>query len=259
MIIWIPITVILLIFIGLYISLHKTTRIPIFINGLIPSSRNTKSKEDVGTAIYMVSIAEGSSQEKEIFRGFADDYGRVKALISAKNVGRRVLIRYQHPAYESGEFETTIPSYGIIQTIKMEKGEKYNGKIPGKEIPDLKQHYEEALVYGEFQIKKYIRTSSKTLGHPFARIPIEFWLLSYVVLIFAFAMDYWNNAADFNGSLDTFLHALYFSVVTITTLGYGESYPTTDELRMACSAEAFLGVFIVGFALNSLLFRETGE
>ena len=45
----------------------------------------------------------------------------------------------------------------------------------------------------------------------------------------------------------------------MTTLGYGESYPVTDELRMACSAEAFLGVFIVGFALNSLMFREQGE
>ncbi len=259
MIIWIPITLILLIFIGLYISLQKTTKIPIFINGLIPCLRNTKSKEGSGTTVYIVHIAEDSSQEKEIFRGFADEYGRVKALISAKNVGRHVLIRYQHSAFESGEFETTIPSYGVIQTVKMEKDEKYRGKIRGKEVPDLVQHYDEALVYAEFQRKKYIRTSSKTLGHPFARIPVEFWLLSYVTLIFAFAMDYWNNAADFNGSLDTFVHALYFSVVTITTLGYGESYPTTDELRMACSAEAFLGVFIVGFALNSLLFREPGE
>ncbi len=259
MIIWTPIIVILLICIGFYISLQKTTKIPIFINGLIPSLRNAKSKEDSGTTVYIVYITEDSSQEREIFRGFADEYGRVKALISAKNVGRRVLIRYRHSAFKSYEFEIPIPSYGIIHTVKMEKDEAYSGKIRGKEIPDLNQHYEEALVFAEFQRKKYIRTSTKTLGHPFARIPIEFWLLSYVTLIFAFAMDYWNNAADFNGTLDTFVHALYFSVVTITTLGYGESYPTTDELRMVCSAEAFLGVFIVGFALNSLLFREPGE
>lgn len=260
MIIWIPLTIFSLILIGLFLSFQKTTQIPVFINGLIPSLPNAKSIEDSGTTVYIVYIDEDSSQkEKEIFRGFADGYGRVKALISAKNVGRRVLIRYRHRAYVSAEFETTIPSYGIIQTVKMEKDGKYNGKIRGKEIPDLKQHHEEALVFAEFQRKKYIRTSSRTLGHPFARIRVEFWLFSYMALIFAFALDYWSNAADFNGPLGTFVQALYFSVVTITTLGYGESYPITDELRIACSMEAFLGVFIVGFALNSLLFREPEE
>lgn len=259
MIFWTPITIILLIFIGLYISLQKTNQIPIFINGLIPGIRNAKSKKDRGTMVSIVYTVENSSPEKEIFRGFANEYGGIEALISAKNVERRVLIRYQHPAFVNNEIETTIPSYGIIKTVKMEKDTKYKGQNQGKEISDLQQHYDEALLFAEFERKKYIRISSKTLGHPFARIRIEFWLFSYVALIFAFAMDYWNNAADFNWPLDTFIHALYFSVITITTLGYGESYPTTDELRIACSVEAFLGVFIVGFALNSLLFREIGE
>lgn len=260
MIIWIPLTIFSLMLIGLFLSFQKTTQIPVFINGLIPSLPNAKSKEGSGTTVYIVYIGEHSSQtENEIFRGFADTYGRVKALISAKNVGRRVLIRYRQDAYVSDEFETTIPSYGIIKTVKMEKDGGYKGEIREEKIPGLKQHYEEALVFAEFQRKKYIRTSSRTLGHPFARIRVEFWLFSYMALIFAFALDYWSNASDFNGPLGTFVQALYFSVVTITTLGYGESYPTTDELRIACSAEAFLGVFIVGFALNSLLFREPEE
>ena len=134
MIIWIPLAIFSLMLIGLFLSFQKTTQIPVFINGLIPNLPNAKSKEGSGTTVYIVYIGEHSSQtENEIFRGFADTYGRVKALISAKNVGRRVLIRYRHDAYVS------------------------------------------------------------------------------------------------------------------------------DELRIACSVEAFLGVFIVGFALNSLLFREPEE
>ena len=254
MLIWIPLSILLFVATGWFISSRKIAKIPVFINGLIPSLPNAKSKQESGTTVYIIYTDKDPSQEKkEIYRGYADKEGRVMAMISAKNAGRRVMIKYLEAGFESGAFETTIPRHGIIQTVKMEKDEAFNGHIRGKEITDLKKHHEEAMAYAEVQRQKYILAFDRVIGRPFARIRVEFWLVSYFVSIIAFALDYWNNAAAFTNTFSSFIHALYFSVVTITTLGYGDSYPTTDLIRMACSVEAILGVFIVGFALNSLI------
>ena len=43
-----------------------------------------------------------------------------------------------------------------------------------------------------------------------------------------------------------FSRALYFSVVTITTLGFGDIVPTTDRARLSVALEAFLGVVTIG-------------
>lgn len=49
--------------------------------------------------------------------------------------------------------------------------------------------------------------------------------------------------------------ALYFSVVTITTLGYGDIIPLTDKARTLVATEAFLGVLTVGLFLTALADR----
>ena len=253
MLIWIPLSIILFIATGWFLSSRQIAQIPVFINGLIPSLPNAKSEQECGTTVYVIYTEKDSpEEEEEIYRGYADDEGRVMAMISAKSTGRRVMIKYREDGFESDEFETTIPRHGIIHTVKMEKDKVFNGQHRGKEIADLKKHYEEAMAYAEFQREKYISAFDKVIGFPFARIRVEFWLISYFVLIMACALDYWNNAAAFMNTFSSFTHALCFSVITITTLGYGESYPTTDLIRMACSVEAILGVFLVGFSLNSL-------
>ncbi len=83
---------------------------------------------------------------------------------------------------------------------------------------------------------------------------MTFWLTTYVVSIFAFAGDYWRLADAFPAQWDSFIDAIYFSTVTITTLSYGDTYPKTDLLRMAVSVEAILGIFVVGLALNSMFY-----
>ena len=45
---------------------------------------------------------------------------------------------------------------------------------------------------------------------------------------------------------------LYFSVVTITTLGYGDILPLTPWARFLVGSEAILGVILVGYYLTSL-------
>lgn len=45
---------------------------------------------------------------------------------------------------------------------------------------------------------------------------------------------------------------LYFSAVTITTLGFGDIVPITDQARAVTALEAVLGIVLAGLFLNSL-------
>ena len=59
-----------------------------------------------------------------------------------------------------------------------------------------------------------------------------FWMLGYIGVIVAFAVVYyllpqecWGSAGKINSCID----ALYFSVVTITSLGFGDIYPEIKQ------------------------------
>jgi Ion channel len=41
----------------------------------------------------------------------------------------------------------------------------------------------------------------------------------------------------------------YLSIVTFTTLGYGDITPTTTLMKMMCGSEAAIGAFIVGLVV----------
>lgn len=59
----------------------------------------------------------------------------------------------------------------------------------------------------------------------------------------------------------SYLDALYFCVITLTTVGYGDLYPTTDLGKMFTILYVLLGVgimtlFIASFAKTMLTYRE---
>ncbi len=58
-------------------------------------------------------------------------------------------------------------------------------------------------------------------------------------------------------SSDPFWRMMYFSVVTSTTLGYGDIVPVTDFARGLVSAQCILSVFIIGFFLNAVARRKS--
>jgi len=45
---------------------------------------------------------------------------------------------------------------------------------------------------------------------------------------------------------------LYFSAITIATVGYGDIVPTETHSRIAAAIEAITGIVLIGLFLNSL-------
>lgn len=84
---------------------------------------------------------------------------------------------------------------------------------------------------------------------------IYLFLIPFFALILHF-MDFFkivNNQI----LITDFGSALYFSAVTITTLGYGDILPFNMETRFIVVLEAGLGVVLAGLFLNSLAHRQT--
>lgn len=52
-----------------------------------------------------------------------------------------------------------------------------------------------------------------------------------------------------------FIRMIYFSAITITTVGYGDIVPITNTARILVTSESLLGIVIIGLFLNSLAAR----
>lgn len=91
------------------------------------------------------------------------------------------------------------------------------------------------------------------------------WVYGLIIIIklFSFATDYtclyqFSNAAfegvpDYSNSyLYNLYHFFYFSVITFSTVGYGDIIPTSDVARFVVMLEIFLSFFLIVFALANI-------
>lgn len=89
------------------------------------------------------------------------------------------------------------------------------------------------------------------------------WGLIYILLIPIFAAIYLllpdNSFFQLKNSFDckSLLQCLYFSTITITTLGFGDFYPTTAIARLFVMSETILGMVVIGLFLNSVAFLKS--
>jgi len=70
--------------------------------------------------------------------------------------------------------------------------------------------------------------------------------VSYIITIYGFALTYlfvrnWDEDA-FDKKLESLISAIYFSVVTMATVGYGDIVPKTTTARVFVSIEILVGV-----------------
>ncbi|MFW8591045.1 potassium channel family protein [Glaciecola sp. 2405UD65-10] len=73
----------------------------------------------------------------------------------------------------------------------------------------------------------------------------------YVAVIVFAAMFYHSHGTQFSKPITKFSDALYFSVVTITTLGYGDISPTSNFTKLMVSVQTIYGIFTFGLLMNS--------
>jgi hypothetical protein len=78
------------------------------------------------------------------------------------------------------------------------------------------------------------------------------------MLVPAFGVIYYLNPSFWKEPL-TIVQSVYFSVVTITTLGYGDITPQTELARILSALEAGLGIVTIGLFLNAVAHRSDEE
>lgn len=87
------------------------------------------------------------------------------------------------------------------------------------------------------------------------------WAIGYVAIILLFALFYISLPSDQwggNERINDFCDAFYFSVVTITSLGFGDIYPAAGAAgRLLVAVEAISGILIIGFFLNDIAMSQT--
>ena len=75
------------------------------------------------------------------------------------------------------------------------------------------------------------------------------WGLLTVLLLCAFAQLYMGLGMDFGPDASA-ITPYYFSVVTLTSLGYGDIAPTTPLTQLAAMAESLMGYILLGGLLG---------
>lgn len=73
----------------------------------------------------------------------------------------------------------------------------------------------------------------------------------YLLLIIVYTMVFYFNSKGL-GLDESFIDSLYLSLVTITTLGFGDITPSTDLGKIVTSSAALFGILMLGLFLNSL-------
>lgn len=79
--------------------------------------------------------------------------------------------------------------------------------------------------------------------------------LTYCTVSFIFSLFYYysNGGVTFSDKSHlSCVDSIYFSVVTITTLGYGDILPQNDFYKLLISLEVILGIAIFGLFISSL-------
>jgi len=103
------------------------------------------------------------------------------------------------------------------------------------------------LLFGRFRKSDDYTVSS-------ARRSLLINVLNYIEFIVLFATIYAAGLArDIRPAVDRSLDALYFSTVTMTTLGYGDYLPATGFARAIVALQAVIGIFFVALILGRVL------
>lgn len=101
-----------------------------------------------------------------------------------------------------------------------------------------------------------ISNKLKHFFHVVSNIRPIVWIASYVALVPVFALIYWwlpdSQFRIPDGAGTDFGSWVYYSIVTITTLGFGDYTPAHGWAQMVTAIEVMCGLIILGLFLNAV-------
>jgi len=79
-------------------------------------------------------------------------------------------------------------------------------------------------------------------------------LLTLLLVVFTFSIINYLFRDQFfaNGDICTFLDSVYFTLVTLTTLGYGDIAPTTQPGKIVVIVQTVIGISVISLFLSSI-------
>ncbi len=96
---------------------------------------------------------------------------------------------------------------------------------------------------------KYISLSFQMIFWGFGEKPFRI-LIPIFVVIFGFSFFYYFS--DRSYTCNSYYDSIYFSIVTFTTLGYGDIVQQNNWMRISSALQSFLGVLLIGFFLGNI-------
>lgn len=245
-------------YIWLGFSVYRRTRphsdkVDVVINGLIPSKPNASTKEENGTTVLLFYGAGASkvTEDQIIKRGYADERGEFKTEVDRSKVGETITCRIRHAAYEFKDDQVLIMPYGAFHTANMIPDGFYEGAARGADVGDLNAYKAQSVSRGNTYRNEAFEKLRVT-GARLSDIPFLYWFQWYLIGTIAFAADYFVLGSHFSDRVANCVDAIYLSVVTVTTLGYGDIVPKSPLAKLLTSFQAISGVVLVGLFLNSL-------
>jgi voltage-gated potassium channel len=87
---------------------------------------------------------------------------------------------------------------------------------------------------------------------------LEQIIITLLIFVFISAFLMWQVEVRFDGSIGSFADALWWSVITLTTIGYGDTVPTSSEGRIIGAIIGLLGavLFMVFVARIASMFVQ---
>lgn len=83
--------------------------------------------------------------------------------------------------------------------------------------------------------------------------PVRIFVNSVVAVLIYSALFFWYGPAETSKNI---VNSLYLSMITFTTLGYGDILPKTAYQKIMCGTEALTGAFLIGLVIAGFANRS---
>jgi len=115
-------------------------------------------------------------------------------------------------------------------------------------------------IFPKFRIVRLLKLyhylyGAKTLLKALSKKEFEFKFLGYILVtvVFSFASVLYVVEYGINQNITSFLDALYWALVTVSTVGYGDISPVTDMGKMVSMVGIIFGIAMISFVTSVMV------